>query len=203
MSLSERYSLTLLSLSGDTGEAAEVPPHVFDRIETVRLPRWQSRLNCLLALPTRIPLQLAYFWNNEFADKVAELAPEHDAILCHLVRSAEYALPYDIPKVLEMTDAISLNYKRVRETGSPTRLRKLIYSLEQSRLEAYERQIVDQFDTAVLVSHADRSFLFGDDPDRLGKVIVCSNGVDTSRLPYQFAEHPEDRIAFVGNMTTL
>lgn len=202
--LAEHYRLTLLCLCEPAALHAPDPPEgIFESVEKVVLPRWQSRLNCLLALPTRVPLQLAYYWSKAFERKVAELAPQHDAILCHLIRLAEYALPFDIPRVLEMTDAISLSYRRVRQKASPAHLRSLIYGLEQSRLEAFEKQIVDRFDAAVLVSQVDRQFLFAGDPSREEKVMVCSNGVDTDELPYQFAAVPSGRIMFIGNITTL
>ncbi|HET8696647.1 MAG TPA: glycosyltransferase family 4 protein [Gammaproteobacteria bacterium] len=202
--LAERYRLTLLCLCDRSDDKAPPPPAgIFDRVEKIVLPRWQSRLNCLLALPTRVPLQLAYYWSKAFERRVAELAPQHDAILCHLIRLAEYALPFDMPRVLEMTDAISLNYSRVKQKAAPARLRSLIYGFEQTRLEAFERQIVDRFDAAVLVSHVDRQFLFSGDPNREQKVMVCSNGVDTDELPYRFSPESSGRIVFIGNSTTL
>ncbi|HEX5046065.1 MAG TPA: glycosyltransferase family 4 protein [Gammaproteobacteria bacterium] len=202
--LAERYRLTLLCLCDRADRDSPAPPDgIFESVERIVLPRWQSRLNCLLALPTRVPLQLAYYWSKAFERRVAELAPQHDAILCHLIRLAEYALPFDMPRVLEMTDAISLNYRRVKEIAPRTRLRSLIYGIEQSRLETFEREIVDRFDAAVLVSHVDRQFLFSDDPSRERKVMVCSNGVDPYELPYQFSAQSSDRIVFIGNTTTL
>jgi len=202
--LAERYRLTLLCFCDPSELDAPAPPDgIFDSVEKVVLPKWQSRLNCLLALPTRVPLQLAYYWSKTFERRVADLAPQHDAILCHLIRLAEYALPFDKPRVLEMTDAISLNYQRVREKASHARLRSLIYGFEQSRLEAFERQIVDSFDAAVLVSRADRQFLFSDDPARGQKVMICSNGVDTHEFPYQFSPASSGRIVFIGNMVSL
>lgn len=202
--LAQRYRLTLLCLCEQPDPHAPPPPAgIFDSVEKVVLPRWQSRLNCLLALPTRAPLQLAYYRSKEFERRVAELAPQHDAILCHLIRLAEYALPFDKPRILEMTDAISLNYRRVRQRASPAKLRSLIYGLEQSRLEPFEREIVDRFDAAVLVSHVDKSYLFAGDAARERKVMICSNGVDTYDLPYQFSEKVSGRIVFIGNTTTL
>src|SRR5262245_7905645 len=202
--LAERYRLTLLCLCEHSDLRAPAPPDgIFESVEKVVLPRWQSRLNCLLALPTRVPLQLAYYWSKAFERRVAELAPLHDAILCHLIRLAEYALPFDKPRVLEMTDAISLNYQRVKQKASSAYLRSLIYGCEQSRLEAVERQIGDRFDAAVLVSQADRQFLFADDPARGEKVMICSNGVDTDEFPFQFSPSSSGRIVFIGNMISL
>jgi hypothetical protein len=82
---------------------------VFTRVERILLTKYQSYWNSLMHLPTRKPLQVAYYQSKEFADAVDRLLPTHDAVFCHLVRTAEYVRDKRIPKFLEMTDAISLN----------------------------------------------------------------------------------------------
>ena len=67
--LSRRFSLTLLSMceSDDEMHAALPDDGVFDRVERVFLSRRRSYLNTLLALPTRTPLQVAYYRSRAFA----------------------------------------------------------------------------------------------------------------------------------------
>ncbi|QYE35957.1 glycosyltransferase [Polymorphobacter sp. PAMC 29334] len=200
--LAKNHRLTLLSLCETREEmTAEPPDGVFATVERVYLPKWKSMANTLAALPSRTPLQIAYYRSAAFRSAVERLAPGHDAVLAHLVRTAEYAVAFPGPKILEMTDAISLNYSRVQQTGSRS-LRRLIYMVEQSRLERYERAIADKFDLSVLVSEIDRKFLFGDSPGRLERTLVCSIGVDWAKLPFT-ANRAGTVIAFVGNMTTL
>ena len=202
--LSREYSLTLLSLCEQWEELHMPIPRdgVFDSVRRILLPRWRSALNCLLALPTRTPLQIAYYRCGAFRRAVAELAPSHDAVLCHLVRTAEYALPLRIPKVLEMTDAISLNYERVRARKSPIPFMNAIYRLERARMHRVERTIVDRFDVSVLVSEVDRSYLFGLDPGRYRRVLVCSNGVDTELFRCR-PERTGHEIVMIGNMISV
>lgn len=200
--LSQRYELTLLSLCEDDAELYIQPSdQIFSSIERVLLPKWQSWLNCLAALATRTPLQVAYYRSARFRQKYEALIGEHDFVLCHLVRTAEYARNAPVPRVLEMTDAISLNYSRVRKTASRASLRTWIYEIEQTRLLEYERGAAEAFDLTVLVSDVDSRHLVdhGVEKDRLS---VCGNGVDTVAMPYQFT-HGSKRIVFIGNMTTL
>lgn len=199
--LAKSHELTLLSLCVSPEEARSKPSDaVFSRIECVVLPPWRSALNAAVALPGRTPLQVAYYRSNAFARAASRLAAGHDLVLSHLVRTAEYGKDVPGPRVLEMTDAISLNYARVRENGGFS-LRHLIYGLEQRRLRNYERQIVDRFDLSVFVSAIDRDYLFGGTPG-LARTMVCSNGVDLTTMPFT-GRRSGTTIVFIGNMTTL
>ena len=200
--LSERFELTLLSLCESELELnVEPTDQIFSSIERVLLPKWRSWLNCLAALPTRTPLQVAYYNSPLFRQKYEALVGKHDIVLCHLVRTAEYARHASVPRVLEMTDAISLNYTRVRETASRANLRTWIYNIEQTRLLDYERAVSESFDLNMLVSDVDSRYLI-DNGVKKERLLVCGNGVDTVALPYQFS-HGSKRIVFIGNMTTL
>ncbi|QDW49603.1 MULTISPECIES: glycosyltransferase [Burkholderia] len=201
--LSRRFSLTLLSMceSGDEMHAALPDDGVFDRVERVFLSRRRSYLNTLLALPTRTPLQVAYYRSRAFAAAVTRLLPSHDGAFVHLVRCAEYVRKSDKPRVLEMTDAISLNYSRVKQLRRARGLKSRVFGIEAKRLLDYERTIVDDFDLSVLVSRTDRDYLFPGEPDK--KVMVCSNGVDLSGLPYTARSMASRILIFIGDMRTV
>ncbi|MBR8225233.1 glycosyltransferase [Burkholderia ambifaria] len=201
--LSRRFSLTLLSMcdSDDEMHAALPDDGVFDRVERVFLSRRRSYLNTLLALPTRTPLQVAYYRSHAFAAAVARLLPSHDGAFVHLVRCAEYVRKSDKPRVLEMTDAISLNYSRVKQLRRARGLKSRVFGIEAKRLLDYERTIVDDFDLSVLVSRTDRDYLFPGQPAK--KVMVCSNGVDLSGLPYTARSMASRILIFIGDMRTV
>jgi glycosyltransferase involved in cell wall biosynthesis len=202
--LSARYELTLLSLCETPEEMAlEVDDPVFSRIERFYLPKWRSVLNTAFALPTKTPLQVAYYRHRGFFKRAAELASTHDGLLAHLIRIGDGVRELPGKKFLEMTDAISLNYSRVRDVGQRRfDLRSWIYREEYKRLRDYEREIVEDFDHSLLVSEIDREFLFKGNVARLNKVGVCSNGVDLSHLPYGFSQEGKD-IVFIGNLHSL
>jgi glycosyltransferase involved in cell wall biosynthesis len=201
--LSRHYSLTLLSLCETPEEMCAALPDdgVFDRVERVFLPRWRSYVNTLLALPTRTPLQVAYYRSRAFAAAVSWLLPLHDGVFVHLVRCAEYVRKSDKPRVLEMTDAISLNYSRVKQLRHARGLKSRVFGIEAKRLLDYERMIVDDFDLSVLVSKTDRDYLFPGESAR--KVMVCSNGVDLSGLPYVARSMASRLLIFIGDMRTV
>lgn len=202
--LSEFADLTLLSLCESAAEMSMTVPDdgVYQRVERVLLSPWRSRLNALLALPGRTPLQVAYYRSPAFARRIDELLPSHDLVLAHLIRTGDYVRHAQIPRILEMTDAISLNYQRVQSVSASHRdLRSLVYAVESRRLLAYERTIIGEFDRAVLVSEVDRNHLLQgqDDP----RVLVCSNGVDLDHLGFKERVPAEPVVVFIGNMTTV
>lgn len=201
--LSRHYSLTLLSLceSDEEMHAALPDDGVFDRVERVLLSRRRSYINTLLALPTRTPLQVAYYRSRAFAAAVSRLLPSHDGAFVHLVRCAEYVRRSDKPRILEMTDAISLNYSRVKQLKKARGLKSHVFGIEARRLLDYERTIVDDFDLSVLVSRTDRDYLFPG--ASAGKVMVCSNGVDLSNLPYTARSMASRILVFIGDMRTV
>ena len=199
--LARHYDLTLLSLCDDRRELGHQPDDgVFSRIERVYLPRWRSIANVVAALPKPVPLQVAYYRDERFRRLLAELLPQHDAALAHLIRTGDYLIGADRPTFLEMTDAISLNYERVRTTRSRGGLRGLVYAFEARRLKRYERDILGRFDAVSLVSSVDRDFLLGGAID--DRVLVCSNGTDLDALRWR----PPGRqplLAFIGNMSSM
>ncbi len=202
--LSRLYQITLLSLCETPDEMLidVSDDNVFSRIERVYLPKWKSYLNCIMALPTKIPLQVAYYTSTDFKNKVNMLLGEHDLVLAHLIRSGHYLRGEAIPKILEMTDAISLNYERVSTVARFSGFKNFVYSLEQRRLKNFEREIAKEFDITVLVSSVDKDYLFPPGNSSRDKVIVCSNGVNFEKLPCDY--QPDGKtIIFIGNMTTV
>ncbi len=198
--LSRDFELTLLSLC-ETREEMSLEPHdgLFKHIWRVHLPRWRSVLNTLRALPGSRPLQLAYYNSPAFRERVELLLPYHDAVVAHLIRTGQYVLDAPIPRVLEMTDAISMNYQRMRQTSGNRSWKKLVYSVEQKRLQHYETAIVKKFDRVWLTSRADRRFV---DPVEDCEIDVIPNGTDLELLPYRPPESG-NAIVFIGNMVSV
>lgn len=203
--LAVAHRLTLISFC-ESKEEMDMPipeDGVFGEVHRVFLPKWRSYLNTALALLTGKPLQIAYYASPEMQKMVDELLPSHDAVLAHLVRVAPYVEHARQFKILEMTDAISLNYERVRSKAAGWNLKSIIYGVELGRLRNYEKQIVSKFDKTILVSGVDRTHLVSRLAEQdVSKVIVCSNGVDVKALPYHF-DPDGQTIVFIGNMVTL
>ena len=199
--LAATFELTLLSLC-ETQEEMSVMPNdsVFKEIHRVLLPRWKSFRNVLLALPTNKPLQLAYYESPEFRRKVDSLLPEHDLALAHLIRTGQYIENQPITSILEMTDSISLNYGRIRQLKGAHHWKKLVYSLEQKRLNTYELNTISNFQRVWLTSETDREFLDG---RHHLPIEVVPNGVDLDEFPFRTPAERGFAIVFIGNMVTI
>jgi glycosyltransferase involved in cell wall biosynthesis len=173
---------------------------LFSRVERVYLPRWRSYLNTALAIPGTRPLQLAYFESAKFRKALNALLPQNDLVLAHLIRVGQYI--EDLPglRILEMTDAISMNYLLMQQLSGSYNWKRLVYLVEQKRLKRYELRTVQKFDRVWLTSHMDRSFLDPAD-DRL--IDVIPNGTDIEKLPFRPPVPDACVIVFIGNMASL
>ncbi len=202
--LAESFDITLASLS----EAAQVPelPHgegnPFKAVYRVHLPRWRSWLNTALALPGNDALQVAYYRSAAFARLIDRLAPDHDLVMAHLIRTAPYALSTGLPAMLEMTDAISMGMAGTRcQPGGSPQWRSALYRHESTRAARYEGNIVARFEAVSLVSEVDRQQLLKHiDPALAARLLVVPNGVPHAP---QVTLGPSKDIVFIGNMATL
>jgi glycosyltransferase involved in cell wall biosynthesis len=196
-SLSQEHHVDLLSLTEYETEAYDfLNDGVFNDIQTIYLPKWKSYINSLYALFTSKPIQTKYYYSIKFQKKLNDIYKNYDLVICHLIRMSSYVESLDCPKILEMTDAISLNYSRYKRVNENLDLRSIIYKLEQSRLEKYETKIVDNFDATFLVSEYDKNYLF---PKGKDNVHIASNGVSVDSFTSSFCATSK-KLVFIGNM---
>lgn len=200
--LAEEYDLTLLSLCSSREEMLLPIPDdgIFASVERVHHGKLRSIAGCLAALPTGNPIQTGYYYSPAFARKLKSLLPSHDGVLAHLIRTGVYVRKSHKPTIVEMTDAISMTYRRRSELMKSNPLGALAYQFEANRLLTCERQLIQDVDMSILVSPIDRDYLLNRQENE--SVQVCSNGVDTKRFPFQY--DPDGRtIVFIGNNTAL
>ena len=201
--LAKRHTLTLLSLRDPANATATKPQQdIFQEEYCVDHSAWRGRFNTLKSLPSKRPLQIAYYSSNALQQRVRDLVPDHDLVLAHLLRAGQFATPIDsCPCILEMTDALSLNYHRVAKLGK-WGLKHLLYRIEENRMAIYEQQAVERFDLVSLVSEVDRKHLISNTAADTAKVKVYTNGIDLSDRPYQ-PPGATPTIVFIGNMRTI
>jgi glycosyltransferase involved in cell wall biosynthesis len=203
--LSKHHDLTLLTLCRSLHEHSEPNDGVFKQIHRIVLPAWKSWLNTLMAIPTSNPLQVAYYRSRAFQDAFDALAPDHDAVVAHLVRTAGYVKGYPAVRILEMTDAISMSMERVSQVRSGYfDWRQMVYRLEGRRLAAHERKLVSEFDLVSLTTAIDCNYLLESPSSVFPNVIVIPNGSDIpQRTPEPQISRGFHEIAFVGNVQSL
>lgn len=193
------WDLTLLSFCASSEEMAFVPSDgLFRDIHKVPLPKWKSVRNVLVALPSRTPLQIAYYCSAEFRTKVDELLPRHDIVLAHLIRTGQYVQGAHIrrPGVLLMSDAISMAYDSMARVGGASALWSGLYRVERKRLFDYEQAAPGWFNQTWLHSDVDRKFL-GLPSDR---VRIVTLGINLDEFPFR-ATAAGHVVAFIGNMS--
>jgi sugar transferase (PEP-CTERM/EpsH1 system associated) len=140
------------------------------RIATLRLPWWRAYANTALSLPTRVPMQVAYYRSAEMARLVRERVQRerYDLAYVHLIRMAEYVRGLPLPKVIGLQISQALNLQRmVDNVGDPAR--RLFYRIEASKVRPYEAGICRDFDRVFLVGQRDI--------DEIAKTAPVSNAL--------------------------
>ena len=177
----------------------EVYKKYFSRIEIIYLPSYISYLNCIIGLFGKLPLQVYYYRSRRMRRLIEKEIENFDLIFVHLIRMAEYVKGFKmIPKILDLTDAISLNYQRSIKYQKG--LKYLISRIEKDRVLKYEIEIIKDFNRNFLVSETDKNYLNG--YAETEDVEIIPNGVDLEYFSYNENNFDAKCIVFMGNMRT-
>lgn len=196
--LSKKHEVTLLTFYQNDKELKylEQVKQFCVRLETVKLPQYESALNLLFfGLFSLLPLQTIYFRSEKFASKLRELlkAEEFDLVHTYLMRMAEYSRHIVNPKVLELIDCMQLNLeKRLAFIRHP---QKKFYEEELKRIIGYERKVIREHDASTVVSDADNDYL------HLDNTVTIPLGIDTERYCRNAPPENNKTIIFSGNMS--
>ena len=173
----------------------------FSEIDVVFLPKICSYINCILGLLKGQPLQVSYYQSKKMEKLVREKLSQDkfDMVFVHLIRMAEYVKDYKIYKILDMTDAQSLNYTRAMSytTGKWS----IIHRFEKELVLGYEKNIWRYFDKTYVVSPVDQHYLKSLDNNM--NIEVLPNGVDVQKYTFRLSDHQNKQICFIGNMRTF
>ena len=201
--LSGRHEVTLLSFiqnSGEEGFRSEMEK-LCARVETVRLPLARSLLQCGVGLPGRTPFQIEYFRSGAMAGAVSRLIAEStpDVIHTHLLRMAPYtATRGEIPRILDLTDAVGIYLRRFAEsTHNP--VKRCVLREEYRRVRSFER-VLEQFHCCLVCSTTDREALHDTAPG--ARIEILENGIDLASFTSNAVTQPDPRtIVCTGNMS--
>jgi len=206
--LSRRHEITLLTFSDQPVPADELQwlRRYVRKLEIIVLPRLHSYWNCLRGLFSNKPLQVHYYESDELRRQLREIVrrEEFDLIYFHLIRMAEYTEVFNgEPKILDLTDAISMNYERTCQIHKdhPFKFFHAAQKIESFRLRHYEAAAVKRFDRNLIVSRADMRFLgqFAD----VSNMDVVGQGVNLDYFNFYDGPYDERQIVFLGTMNFL
>lgn len=143
-----------------------------------------------------MPLQVSYFYERRWVDRVAAIAREvqPDVIYTQLVRTTEYTRHLPYPALLDYMDAFSVGMARRAEQASPGM--RTLWRHEQRLLRAYERAVYNDYEQHTIISEQDRMLL-----DLPQSVAVIPNGVDVDYFSPQHEVATAYDLGFVGNMS--
>lgn len=200
-SLSQSFDLDLLCL--DTGGAQQVDidafEGVFRRVYSFSYPLSRYAVNAVGGLFSREPIQVRTFDFEAVRRWIQEHQHDYAAVVANHVRVADLVRDLQIPVVVDLVDAISLNYLRAVTTARGPR--RLLYGLEKERLLRYEVETVNRFQRSLVVSEVDRQHLLahGADAERLMTVPVGVQQHVVGRPAYSGPE--ENAVVFLGKMS--
>jgi len=167
-----------------------------ERIEIVPTPYWRRVWRLGGTLFTPLPLQTLYFFDPRFRTRVQLLVREHafDSIHVQTVRMAPVVAGLeDIPKVLDLIDALSLNMaRRAQRQSGPL---AWIAAFEARRVRRYERKLTRLYDQLVVCSPLDREAI-----GEYNNVHVIPNGVDLDSYSFKSDDREPGMIVLTGRM---
>lgn len=199
--LSKYATLDLLTLcETDAERMATSDSGLFRTIRRLDLNPLGARLRAFKAVFGAKPLQVSYYRSRRFEAALHAIVDEYDATLAHLIRMGDYIRkPMGrTVRIVEATDAISLNYSRIPPGARRYSTKVLAYRIERERLLQYERALPGTVDIVSFVSPVDVDFLY---PQRPPNVVVATNGVDCDQFPF-IGPGRDRRIVFIGNITS-
>jgi sugar transferase (PEP-CTERM/EpsH1 system associated) len=172
---------------------------VFKRVLPFPHHPWSFKLNAIRGLISRDSLQPHYHYFAEVQNWVDQHVREYDLILCFHIRMSRYLREvHGIPKILDLIDATSINYREAVSHASG--IWKAIYSIENRRLLTYELDMLSSFDTKFITSPYDKSYLEGHLGHSADRLIVVPNGVKEELLTRTDCNVETNSLVFLGKM---
>lgn len=157
--------------------------------------RFQHILSTVKTLWNGKPLQVNYYYFQDVQQYIDSRINHCDFTMNVLVRTAEYVLNYNKPKILDMVDSIGLNYQKSSNKVTSWYWR-LLYKFEANRLLTYEKQCVIAYDHTLFVNKQECEHY-----QSYGKTVWIPNGVNENLFTYnEFDAKYNSSIVFFGKM---
>lgn len=199
--LAREHRLTLVSFVASEAERAHLPalaPYC-EAIHLLPLSPRRSAAMVLLNLWRPSPLQALYYRSGAMDRLLGEITSRtrFDAAYVHLFRMAPYAARLrGLYRIVDLTDVISKEVRRSLPYRRP--LWRLVYRVEQPRIERYERHVARSFEEVWLIAEAERQSLAAACPE--ANIQVVPNGVDLEVFRPDGGPSVPNSLIFVGHL---
>lgn len=205
-SLSAQHEISLVSLQCDEyeREMVEDVAKFCASVDLVPLPKRKAYKNCLVALPTLMPLRVAYYKSTAFVQCIMQVIRERDIELVHgelikvvpalkVVQAQE-----NIPFLYDSVDCISW-YLQQQWRIARNPIKKTFVYTELRKMRRYELQSLLAFDQVVITSEHDYNRLIALG-EGLQQIKVVPNGVDTSYFTPPAFPREKDSLVFCAKL---
>jgi len=190
------HHITLATISTNQQEETDLIHfrEYCDEVISVNLSTYRSLLNCILALPTKLPLQSVYSWDNNLFSLIKDhiwkdgIKPTFDIIHIEHLRGSQYGVHlvkmnnhdpdcFLPPIVWDSVDCISYLFKQAAQQ-SQQGLKRRITQFDLHRTERQEGWLTSRFDHVLVTSEKDKKALLELTTQKTAKIEVLPNGVD-------------------------
>ena len=199
--LAADHDIYLLCLSGSPEEDARAEPlrkHC-RHVEIVRRHKSRAILQCAIALPTPLPLRIAYFASRDMRERVSRALAEFvpDVIYVERWRALQYVpTAAVVPVVCDPTDSMLLYNRRLMRTGAWWE--RLVGLEESLKFRNYEGKLARRSDAVIFCSRVDLECVKSSAPE--AHYAIVPNAVDREVFyPKQPQEEKPNTIVFTGN----
>lgn len=197
--LSKNYEIDLLCLNEGRVESdyLERLKEVFNQVTCFSYHPLRFKWNAFKGLFLKKPLQVSYYYFKEIQRWINERYGDYDLIFCNHIRTVEYIKNIACAKIVDLHDAISMNYARAKSNAKGWW--KVIYSVENKKLLPYEIKTIDEFDKSFIVSDIDRDYLVrnGAEREKIVTVPVAVRGEVINRVSKAKEKY---ELVFLGKM---
>lgn len=199
--LAQQHEISLVTLLVDKYEATlvqDVEPYCTS-IDLVSLPKKLALRNCLLALPTSMPLRVAYYRSPAFIQCIREVIHRQkiDVIHGELIKvvPALQAIQAEeqIPILYDAVDCISWFLQQKLAT-THNLLQRLFVTSELNKMRRYEQETLRSFEQITITTTGERERL-GQITAQPEKISVVSSCVDTNY--FHFSAGPRQNLTLV------
>ena len=199
LSKSNEIHLICLNDSENNEESVKHLKSFCTSVTVYKLPKIKIYWRLLMAVFSRKPYQVHYFYDRSVASKITKqinsLEPNH--IFCQLIRTSEYVKNlHQYKKTLDYMDAFSKGMKRRAE--NEVFFKKPFVKVEANRLTTYENLIFDYFDHKIIISEQDRDLIYHKDRKN---IHVVPNGVNEELLNDNSSVEKKYDVLFHGNLS--
>jgi len=193
--------LCLATNDSDDRFVSELRQHCQD-LEVIKLSRWRSLWNCVVALFSTKSLRVAYFYSPRLRDRLKARIDGKEVDLVHAEHLKSMPVVQcvigQVPAIFDAVDCVSmLETRRRKRIKNP--LFKFVFWIESKKTKHLETKAAELFNRVVISSPVDKDAF--PVPDRLrGNIDVVPNGVDLEHFGFQQFEPQKNLLVFCAKL---